>query len=40
MVSSRMLIQFRLPVSVFISPLCASMRKGCAVYHIGNVLVL
>ena len=38
-VSSRMRIQFTLPVSVLISPLCASMRNGCAVYHMGNVLV-
>jgi glutamate synthase (NADPH) large chain len=30
----------RLPRMVFISPLCASRRKGCASPHVGNVLVL
>ena len=32
-------IQFRLPFSVLISPLWASMRKGWASFHSGKVLV-
>ncbi len=32
-------IQFRLPFSVLISPLCASIRNGCASHHCGKVLV-
>ena len=32
--------QFRLPLSVLISPLWASMRKGWASHHCGKVLVL
>ena len=32
-------IQFRLPFSVLISPLWASMRNGCASHHCGKVLV-
>ena len=32
-------IQLRLPLSVLISPLWASMRNGCASDHCGNVLV-
>ena len=32
-------IQLRLPFSVLISPLWASMRKGWASHHCGNVLV-
>ena len=35
----RAFAQLRLPWIVLISPLCASMRKGCAVYHMGKVLV-
>jgi hypothetical protein len=33
-------IQFTLPLSVLISPLCASMRKGWASAHCGKVFVL
>ncbi len=36
---SWLFIQFRLPFSVLISPLCASMRKGWASHHCGKVLV-
>ena len=36
---SWLFIQFRLPFSVLISPLWASMRNGCASHHCGNVLV-
>ena len=32
-------IQFTLPFSVLISPLCASIRNGCANHHCGKVLV-
>jgi hypothetical protein len=32
-------IQLRLAPTVLISPLCASMRSGCASGHDGNVLV-
>ncbi len=32
-------IQFRLPLSVLISPLWASMRNGWASHHCGKVLV-
>jgi hypothetical protein len=35
----RATIQFRLPRSVLISPLCAMKRYGCARSHDGNVLV-
>ena len=31
--------QFRLPLRVLISPLCASILNGCASHHCGNVLV-
>src|SRR6056297_1732633 len=31
--------QFRLPLRLLISPLCASIRNGCASHHCGNVLV-
>ena len=31
--------QLRLPFSVLISPLCASIRKGWASHHCGKVLV-
>ena len=37
---SRASIQPRLPRMVFISPLCASRRKGCARLHVGKVFVL
>ena len=37
--SSRARIQLRLPRSVLISPLCASMRYGCASSQLGKVLV-
>ena len=37
---SWLFIQLRLPFSVLISPLCASIRNGCASHHCGNVLVL
>ena len=36
---SWLFIQLTLPFSVLISPLCASMRNGCARRHCGNVLV-
>ncbi len=36
---SRATIQFSLPRSVLISPLCAMKRYGCARSHDGNVLV-
>ncbi len=36
---SWLFIQLTLPFSVLISPLCASMRKGCASHHCGKVLV-
>jgi hypothetical protein len=36
---SWLFIQFTLPFSVLISPLWASMRKGCARYQVGNVFV-
>ena len=36
---SRACIHPRLPLMVFISPLWASRRKGCARLHVGNVLV-
>ena len=36
---SRAAIQFRLPRTVLISPLCATIRKGCASGHDGKVLV-
>ena len=32
-------IQFTLPFRVLISPLCASMRNGCASHHCGKVFV-
>ena len=32
-------IQFLLPRMVLISPLCASVRNGCASHHCGKVLV-
>ena len=32
-------IQLMLPVSVLISPLCASIRNGCASRQVGKVLV-
>ncbi|MDF2554570.1 MAG: hypothetical protein K0R60_465 [Microbacterium sp.] len=32
-------IQLRLPLTVLISPLCASIRSGCASGHDGNVFV-
>src|ERR687883_574311 len=31
-------IQFTLPRSVLISPLCAMSRKGCARSHVGNLM--
>ncbi|CCZ13168.1 unknown [Prevotella sp. CAG:487] len=37
---SRASIHARLPLMVFISPLCASRRNGWARLHVGNVLVL
>ena len=37
---SRASIQARLPLMVLISPLWASMRKGCARLQVGKVLVL
>ena len=37
--SSRARIQLRLPRSVLISPLWASMRYGCASSQLGNVFV-
>ena len=36
---SWLFIQLTLPFSVLISPLWASMRKGCASHHCGKVLV-
>ncbi|MNC88943.1 hypothetical protein D3C83_48210 [compost metagenome] len=36
---SWLFIQLMLPEMVLISPLCASMRNGCARRHCGNVLV-
>ena len=36
---SWLFIQLMLPLSVLISPLWASMRKGCANHHCGKVLV-
>lgn len=36
---SRAFIHPRLPRMVLISPLWATMRKGCARLHVGNVLV-
>ena len=36
---SWLFIQFTLPFSVLISPLCANMRNGCANHHCGNVFV-
>ena len=36
---SWLFIQLTLPLSVLISPLWASMRKGCASHHCGKVLV-
>ena len=36
---SWLFIQLVLPFSVLISPLCASMRNGCASHHCGKVLV-
>ena len=39
MSASRERIQLTLPRRVLISPLCASMRKGCARGHVGSVLV-
>jgi hypothetical protein len=35
----RAAIQLTLPRSVLISPLCATMRYGCASGQLGNVLV-
>ena len=32
-------IQLALPVTVLISPLCASIRNGCASFQVGKVLV-
>ena len=37
--SSRARIQFRLPIAVLISPLCAIIRNGCASSQAGKVLV-
>jgi hypothetical protein len=37
--ASRARIQLRLPAMVLISPLCASMRNGCASDQFGKVLV-
>ncbi|OUZ01350.1 hypothetical protein B0172_04575 [Mycobacterium avium subsp. paratuberculosis] len=37
--ASRARIQFSLPVTVLISPLCAMRRNGCASGHDGKVLV-
>ncbi|CNH05847.1 Uncharacterised protein [Mycobacterium tuberculosis] len=37
--ASRARIQFSLPVTVLISPLCAMRRNGCASGHDGNVFV-
>ncbi|SKZ72266.1 Uncharacterised protein [Mycobacteroides abscessus subsp. abscessus] len=37
--ASRARIQFSLPVTVLISPLCATRRNGCASGHDGKVLV-
>jgi len=37
---SRARIQLALPLRVLISPLCPSIRMGCARCHAGNVLVL
>ena len=36
---SWLFIQFLLPRIVLISPLCASVRNGCASHHCGKVLV-
>ncbi len=36
---SWLFIQFLLPRTVLISPLCASVRNGCASHHCGKVLV-
>ena len=38
-IASRARIQFRLPRTVLISPLCAMYRYGCASGHDGKVLV-
>ena len=38
-IASRARIQFRLPRTVLISPLCATYRYGCASGQEGNVLV-
>ena len=37
--ASRAVIQFRLPLTVLISPLCAMSRYGCASGQDGKVLV-
>jgi len=37
--ASRARIQFRLPITVLISPLWATNRNGCANGQLGNVLV-
>ena len=37
--ASRARIQFSLPVTVLISPLCAMRRNGCASGHDGKVFV-
>ena len=36
---SWLFIQLQLPEIVLISPLCASIRNGCASFHVGKVLV-
>ena len=36
---SWLFIQLMLPVTVLISPLCASIRNGCASFQVGKVLV-
>ena len=38
--ASRERIQLRLPSKVLISPLCATIRNGCARNQLGEVLVL
>ncbi len=39
MMASRDFIQLMLPRRVLISPLCASVRKGCASGHVGRTFV-
>ena len=38
-VESRAAIRARLPHTVLISPLCPSVRSGCARCHVGSVFV-